>query len=67
MAAAVIERLLEELSAAEEPLEPLRNLRTALSASHRTGLRDSLSPAQLGLIFSLLNTTDRWVLTVSQH
>ncbi|KAL7844861.1 hypothetical protein SRHO_G00234000 [Serrasalmus rhombeus] len=57
--AAAIERLLAELAESEEPMEELRSLRTAVSAAPLSGLRESLSAAQLGLLFSLLNTNDR--------
>ncbi|KAG9266055.1 26S proteasome non-ATPase regulatory subunit 5 [Astyanax mexicanus] len=57
--AAAIERLLSEISESEEPIEELRCLSTAVSATPLSALRESLSPEKLGLIFSLLNTSDR--------
>uniref|UniRef100_W5L5Q2 26S proteasome non-ATPase regulatory subunit 5 n=1 Tax=Astyanax mexicanus TaxID=7994 RepID=W5L5Q2_ASTMX len=57
--AAAIERLLSEISESQEPIEELRCLSTAVSATPLSALRESLSPEKLGLIFSLLNTSDR--------
>ncbi|XP_066502371.1 26S proteasome non-ATPase regulatory subunit 5 [Hoplias malabaricus] len=57
--AAAIERLLSEISESEDPLEELRSLRTAVSETPLSGLRESFSAPQLRVIFSLLNTNDK--------
>lgn len=59
--AAAVESLLAEIAEAEDPVEGLRNLRTAVLATPVSSLRETLSVAQLGIIFSLLNTNDKYV------
>ncbi|XP_051961246.1 26S proteasome non-ATPase regulatory subunit 5-like [Xyrauchen texanus] len=56
--AAPIERLLSEICESEEPIEELKNLRTAVLATPVSGLREVVSGARLGIIFGLLNTND---------
>ncbi|KAG5272950.1 hypothetical protein AALO_G00171070 [Alosa alosa] len=57
--AASIESLLTEISSSEDPLEGLRNLRTAVLAIPVNNLRGVGSGSRLEVIFSLLNTTDK--------
>ncbi|KAL2100187.1 hypothetical protein ACEWY4_004581 [Coilia grayii] len=57
--AATIEGLLTEISSSEDPVEGLRNLRTAVLATPVNNLRDLGSGCHLVVIFSLLNTTDK--------
>lgn len=54
--------MLAELAEEEDPVEGLRSLRTAVFATPVSSLRETLSVAQLGIIFSLLNTNDKYVL-----
>ncbi|XP_027008764.2 26S proteasome non-ATPase regulatory subunit 5 isoform X1 [Tachysurus fulvidraco] len=57
--AAAIESLLAEIAEVEDPAEGLRSLRTAVFATPVSSLRETLSVAQLGIIFSMLNTNDK--------
>ncbi|KAI5096359.1 26S proteasome non-ATPase regulatory subunit 5, partial [Silurus meridionalis] len=57
--ASAIERLLAEIAEVEDPIEGLRSLRTAVLATPAIPLRETVSIAQLGIIFSLLNTNDK--------
>ncbi|CAJ1070279.1 S proteasome non-ATPase regulatory subunit 5 [Xyrichtys novacula] len=57
--AATIESLLEEISAVEDPIEELQNLKTALISIPISALRDSVSGQRFNVIFSLLNSNDR--------
>ncbi|XP_076836139.1 26S proteasome non-ATPase regulatory subunit 5 [Brachyhypopomus gauderio] len=57
--AAAIESLLTEISDSEDPVEELRSLRTAVLAVPVSGLREIFSAPHLGIIFSLLNTSNR--------
>ncbi|XP_053333949.1 26S proteasome non-ATPase regulatory subunit 5 [Clarias gariepinus] len=57
--AAAIESLLSEIAEAEDLVEALRNLRTAVLATPVSSLRETITVAQLGIIFSLLNTNDK--------
>ncbi|XP_066569153.1 26S proteasome non-ATPase regulatory subunit 5 isoform X2 [Amia ocellicauda] len=57
--AASIEDLLLEISGLEEPLEELRNLKTAVLAIPLNILGEIVSGLRLEVIFSLLNSNDR--------
>ncbi|XP_062867612.1 26S proteasome non-ATPase regulatory subunit 5 [Trichomycterus rosablanca] len=57
--AASIEGLLTELADLEEPVEALRNLRTAVLSTPVSSLRETLTAPQLGIIFFLLNTNNK--------
>ncbi|XP_051534216.1 26S proteasome non-ATPase regulatory subunit 5-like [Myxocyprinus asiaticus] len=57
--AAPIESLLNEVCGSEEPIEELKNLRTAVLATPVSGLREVVSGARLEIIFGLLNTDDK--------
>ncbi|KAF7650877.1 hypothetical protein LDENG_00119180 [Lucifuga dentata] len=57
--AASVESLLEEISGAEDPIEELQSLKTALSSIPLSTLRNSVSGQRLNVIFSLLNTNER--------
>ncbi|XP_063066936.1 26S proteasome non-ATPase regulatory subunit 5 isoform X2 [Engraulis encrasicolus] len=57
--AATIEGLLSEISSSEDPLEGLRNLRTAVLSTPVNNLRELGSGCNLEVIFSLLNTADK--------
>lgn len=59
--AASIESLLEEISGVEDPIEELRSLKTALLSIPVSALRDSVSGQRFNVIFSLLNSNQRWV------
>nr|XP_006640599.1 PREDICTED: 26S proteasome non-ATPase regulatory subunit 5 [Lepisosteus oculatus] len=54
-----IEGLLSELSGLDEPLEELRNLKTAVLAIPLNILGETVNGLRLEVIFSLLNTNDR--------
>lgn len=64
MMAAPIQSLLNEICASEDPIEELKNLRTAVLSTSVSGLRQAVSGARLEIIFGLLNTNDKWVLIV---
>ncbi|KAK3524579.1 hypothetical protein QTP70_029890 [Hemibagrus guttatus] len=57
--AAAIESLLAEIAEVDDPVEGLKSLRTAVLATPISSLRETFSVAQLGIIFSLLNTNDK--------
>lgn len=59
--AAAIGSLLAEIAEVEDPAEGLRSLRTAVLATPVSSLREIISVAQLGIVFSLLNTNDKYV------
>lgn len=56
-----IDRLLEEISGVEDPVEELQVLKTALLSIPVSALRDSASGQRFKVIFSLLNSNHRWV------
>lgn len=56
-----IDRLLEEISGVEDPVEELQVLKTALLSTPVSALRDSVSGQRFKVIFSLLNSNHRWV------
>lgn len=59
--AAAVGSLLAEIAELEDPVEGLRSLRTAVLATPVSSLKETLSVAHLGIIFSLLNTNDKYV------
>lgn len=59
--AATIQSLLEEISGVEDPIEELQSLKTALLSIPVSALRDVLSGQRFDVIFSLLNTNERFV------
>ena len=59
--AASIQSLLEEISGVEDPIEELQSLKTALLSIPVSALRDSISGQRFDVIFSLLNSNDRFV------
>lgn len=59
--AASIDSLLEEIAGVEDPVEELQSLKTALLAIPVSALKDSVRGQRLDVIFSLLNSSDRWV------
>lgn len=56
-----IDRLLDEISGVEDPIEELQVLKTALLSTPVSALRDSVSGQRFKVIFSLLNSNHRWV------
>lgn len=63
--AATIQCLLEEISGVEDPVEELQSLKTALLAIPVSALRESVSGQRLDVIFSLLDSNNRFGLTHS--
>ncbi|KAM3873848.1 26S proteasome non-ATPase regulatory subunit 5-like [Diretmus argenteus] len=57
--AVYIERLLDEISSTEDPMEELQSLKTALLSIPVSSLRDLVSGQRFDTIFSLLNTNER--------
>lgn len=62
--APTIERILEEISGLENPIEELNLLKTALLAIPVSALRDSVSGHRFNVIFTLLNSDRRSVFPV---
>ena len=60
--AASIDSLLAEISETEDPIEELKNLKTAVLSVPPAALRDAGSRRRFDVIFSLLSATDRSVL-----
>lgn len=60
--AASIESLLQEISGVEDPIEELQSLKTALLSIPISALRDTVSGQRFDVIFSLLNSNQRFVL-----
>ncbi|XP_075869988.1 26S proteasome non-ATPase regulatory subunit 5 [Nelusetta ayraudi] len=54
-----IDRLLEEISGVEDPIEELQVLKTALLSIPVSALRDSVSGQRFKVVFSLLNSNHR--------
>lgn len=61
--AASIESLLEEISGVEHPIEELQLLKTALLSMPANALRDTVSGQRFNVIFALLNSERRSVIT----
>ncbi|XP_072310733.1 26S proteasome non-ATPase regulatory subunit 5 [Eucyclogobius newberryi] len=57
--AASVERLLNEISSVDDPVEELQGLKTALYSIPISTLGDSVSGQRLGVIFALLNSNSR--------
>lgn len=57
--APTIERILEEISSLENPIEELHLLKTALLSIPVSALRDSVSGHRFNVIFTLLNSDRR--------
>lgn len=61
--AATIQCLLEEISGVEDPVEELQSLKTALLAIPASALRESVRGQRLDVVFSLLDSDNRFGLT----